>query len=163
SVLKSDDLGPTFVALMKAWYELEKAHGFTNTTRDGLPAHSRPALVSAWIKNGRRTRVGANEKENDKTDRRKFVTQFQEWWRSVQPDWRTLDLNGDWSQKKGERDSFNLRARGTNGLSGVVGSLRWWKEELGNVTDGAEREREMGVWEKAATDAIWVIGQLRDE
>ncbi|KAF8993407.1 hypothetical protein BDZ89DRAFT_972887 [Hymenopellis radicata] len=157
-MLKSDNLGPRYVLLLKAWLALERTHKFDNP-QHGLSSTKRPSMVSAWIKRGRKGMLGTSEKQKVPSVEA-FRIEYGAWWELVQPDWRTRDQFGGWTLR-GPSDTWNdLDVHGANGVAGVVACLRWWGDQIVDMAEDGKKH-EMAVWEKAVIDAAWVMDELR--
>ncbi|KAJ7448729.1 hypothetical protein FB451DRAFT_1053687, partial [Mycena latifolia] len=74
-----------------------------------LSAKGRPPEVAWWIGRGRKQKPTVQ-------DVKKFETQWNAWWRALNPDWRRRDDEGMEMRKEEGGDWTELLVSGTNGM-----------------------------------------------
>lgn len=113
-----------------------------------LPAKSRPAEVSLWMRRRKYTDDAIPHIE-DVSEYRKSWTG---WWMDSQPPWR---LSEQWPLPKEPVENATwgkLSARGQSGLFLVIMSTAWWASSL----QSADHRR---FFDEAVDDVRWVIEQ----
>ena len=90
-----------------------------------LSITSRPAYFDCWMKAHRPLKKGRVPTLNH-DEQLKFLSEFQNWWSSLQPGWRTL-LHSDAFTRTGplHSDWESLSRASPNGVALVVLSLAW--------------------------------------
>ncbi|KAJ3709688.1 hypothetical protein C8R42DRAFT_584982, partial [Lentinula raphanica] len=154
------DLGPQWREVVTTWVEFERVFGWAKTPSHhprAFPALLRPKELSHWIGNCRYERKGS-EPVFDDLSFVEFIDKFWNWWASIQPEWRGLDMGSrpapvscygsDWK---------TLNIHGKNGWLSVLACLKWWGVYIGN--DGGERRQE---WLKAVRDVHVMLTGLVD-
>lgn len=107
----------------------------------GLPAAQRPADVSWWIKCGRADRVVVK-------DASRFATEWDRWWDSINPAWRTRE-NGVLTQG-GAGDWACVWVSGTNGFVNLIEGLLTLRDIL-----------DTDSWAERLRDVSWVLEKAR--
>lgn len=155
--------GPEWLALIKAWTELEQTYGFDSPVSDqfsnscdillttaiqmsGLGAiNVRPPAVQWWV--SRRRRYDRDPPiESSST----FGSAWWVWWDALNPDWRNR-VEGHLERVRmgtGAELWTDLVRPGKNGLLSIVACLWWWGKI--KASDDAE-------WEEAVQDVLWVV------
>ncbi|KAJ7828480.1 hypothetical protein B0H14DRAFT_3718817 [Mycena olivaceomarginata] len=147
------DLGCHYHALVAAWTRMEQAsrfeHGPTNLSPKG-----RPKQVTTWIG---RLRKGTEPVVDDPAT---YAIQWQAWWDSLQPAWRTKDVDRQWlvvgGYGDGGREWGPLYQWGINGVLSIVASLFFW----GRAAHG--NAEFCGRWEAAVGDVVWMFEGMAD-
>ncbi|KAK7043456.1 hypothetical protein R3P38DRAFT_2510527 [Favolaschia claudopus] len=141
------DLGCHYHALIAAWTRLEVASRFENSPTN-LTAKLRPKPVTLWISRNRRT-------EPIVEDPAEYARQWQSWWDSLQPSWRTKGADDRWiagnTYGGGGREWGALYHWGVNGMLSVVASLYFW----GRAIDS--KQEFIITWETAVQDVVWMF------
>lgn len=140
-MLRSQDLGPEWTALIGLWEALE-----TSETPPGalskLSAKGRPECIGAWIQRAR-----APTYRPAIADYKAFASGFEAWWRALQPEWRR---SADGALLRGKGDFVAVRVTGVNGLLSVLAALFFW-----GAASGIQRDS----WLEAVEDVAWVLEQ----
>lgn len=142
---RSIALGSEWDALLSNWIKFELELGFEGRTR--LGAKYRPRVITDWIQWGRSPTFRAEIKNIAS-----FSTEFNTWWTSLQPDWRSNGPNAV-LLRDGE-DWECLRRPGINGLLSVIAGLFFWGcavQKLHNTNV---------AWLEAVDDVSYSITQL---
>ncbi|KAI0653759.1 hypothetical protein C8Q70DRAFT_888267, partial [Cubamyces menziesii] len=138
---KNMNYGGYFKRAVDWWIVFERSHGWVTSTK-GLPTDNRPAEVANWLRIDRRNLnklpAIANEEQ--------YAVQWQQWWRTLQPDWRSVD-NEDRLEQIGEGDWGHLDHPGKNGVLMALLSLMWWRDIATSKT--------LTDWYHAAKDLAW--------
>ncbi|KAJ6568309.1 hypothetical protein DFH09DRAFT_877301, partial [Mycena vulgaris] len=119
--VSQEEVGGRYQELLTAFVELERAYGFENGP-GVLAKKGRPLQVSDWIGRGRKKGPRAIPKVE------KFEVQWWAWWRSIQPAWRKVGVDGRPLRGEGEvygEDWGGLVLPGQNGVLSVVATLYW--------------------------------------
>ncbi|KAJ7160678.1 hypothetical protein C8R43DRAFT_881334 [Mycena crocata] len=162
-VLTDMDLGCHYRALVETWIRLEERFGFDENPRSGLSKAARPTAVTEWIGSGRGLRK-KGPYDAGVTNLDAYAKEWQGWWDSLQPKWRTRLEDGTWERpeeysKKWDWDE--LWFPGQNGCASIVASLYFWgsaKQALGGA--GGWNEKNQSLWEQALHDVVWMIEGL---
>ncbi|KAF8335187.1 hypothetical protein F5887DRAFT_1079268 [Amanita rubescens] len=119
-----------------------------NPVTGKLPTTSRPDEVQAWIRN--------KKKDVPPTvDAQSYGATFMEWWKALQPSWRTRD-NGVLSYKVPADENWSVLGKGGSaGIYTVVVALSWWMV----ASSPADSDSTSPVW-AAVYDVQWVINQI---
>jgi hypothetical protein len=84
-----------------------------------------------------------------------YAIQWQAWWDSLQPAWRTKDVDGQWlvvgGYGDGGREWGPLYQWGINGVLSIVALLFFW----GRAAHG--NAEFCGWWEAAVGDVVWMF------
>jgi hypothetical protein len=154
SDLKKQELGCHFDSLLYALLRLEAAYEFDNPKR-GLMADKRPGEIQQWIRGGRRGRSRTNIViETSKLEG--YATKWQEWWDSMQPDWRKRGVDGRWRIDGEYGYSWDdLDFPGQNGCLSVAAGLYFW----GCALEG-EEGGTLEQWNHAVQDVSWMLEGL---
>ena len=137
-------LGPEWDLLVSKWVSFEESDQLQGTGK--LGTQHRPPIIREWIQRAR-----ASSYNPDIKDVKRFATDFAAWWKSVQPDWRRADSNGNLIRQDG--DWGNIHHSGANGLLSVVAALFFW----GKCVRGTPA---CAAWRKALDDVLFVFEQL---
>ncbi|KAJ6467403.1 hypothetical protein C8R45DRAFT_838460 [Mycena sanguinolenta] len=127
---------------VQLWWDLERSTRFVSPVK-GLGTTKRPDEIHTWIKCARTTKPKIKSMS-------KFVEEWQEWWRLLNPEWRTMCDEVTGMLRADEESLEMLRKPGANGLLSVMIGLKWWRDE-----EGETRE-----WVTAFEDVTWVMGRL---
>ncbi|KAF8137970.1 hypothetical protein K438DRAFT_1638808, partial [Mycena galopus ATCC 62051] len=112
----------------------------------GLGTMNHPEEIHTWIKCARATTPKVKDMD-------KFVEEWREWWRMLNPDWRTIgDEVSDQLIRDEDASLEGLRKPGANGFLSVLIGLKWWRD-----TQGATKE-----WVDALSDVTWVMNRLKE-
>ncbi len=144
-LFRSVALGSEWDALLSRWLQFEQQSQFQGDTR--LGAKNRPGIVGDWIQRAR-----PSEFHFKIQGVRSFNKNFNVWWISLQPDWRTNDPSGVLLRSGG--DWGRLRCPGVNGLLSVLAALFFWGREVQKQPD------ESAAWVAAVDDVYYAIAQL---
>ncbi|KAE9394187.1 hypothetical protein BT96DRAFT_828046, partial [Gymnopus androsaceus JB14] len=113
---------PAWCPLVQKWVCLEVSYRSSQALN--LVALGCPWDVGYWARS-RRASTYSPQRIGNSAD---FSQQFQEWWRSINPDWRKPN-DGPMLQVKGPADLWStIRKPGVNGLYLVLICLWWWAE-----------------------------------
>ncbi|PPQ79593.1 hypothetical protein CVT24_010043 [Panaeolus cyanescens] len=141
---ETEELGSEWVKLVEKWAEFEVKLNHAEMER--LPCDHRPNEVAQWVKRARDTWYPTS------IDAAQYAASFDQWWATLQPDWRLEDgeiqrhlVEGDWS---------DLRRSGKNGLIVVVAALFFWGLHAWND------ETMRALWLDAVRDCDTVISCL---
>ncbi|KAJ7156552.1 hypothetical protein C8R43DRAFT_883837, partial [Mycena crocata] len=148
--MTKEDLGPHFNAVVAAWTRMEAASKY-KAGPTLLPTKGRPVQVTNWINRGQR---GKRHCDTTVADPEAYEQQWQGWWDSLQPGWRTLDGDGCWSKTEyGEqgKEWGALYQWGVNGTLSVLASLYFWGYAV--RSDSTRRL----PWEAAVNDVAWML------
>lgn len=96
--------------------------------------------VSGWVKNAHAVSF------DPALDLKKFVPQWQAWWKAINPKWRLRD---DELVKEGVESWDEMRKPGQNGFLNILICLLWWREALGDA--------DLADWTAAVEDVEWVL------
>ncbi|KAJ7044912.1 hypothetical protein C8F04DRAFT_1250155 [Mycena alexandri] len=144
-------LGPHFNAVLAAWIRVEAASRFEHGPTK-LSAKNRPKQVANWIARARAKSAGTTVH-----DPVAYAKEWQLWWDSLQPEWRTRDEDQGWSVSGGYggdgKEWGPLFHWGVNGVLSVVASLYFW-----GIACADEDSKSM--WESAASDVGWMLEGL---
>ncbi|KAK6966800.1 hypothetical protein R3P38DRAFT_2815716 [Favolaschia claudopus] len=142
------DLGPHFHALVAAWTRMEAASRFEHS-ESNLSPKLRPKQVGAWIAANRR---GTDPLVENPTE---YAAQWQQWWDSLQPSWRSRDAEGRWSISAtyggAGREWGPLYRWGVNGVLSILASLYFWGCAVQSNQD------LLPLWEAAVVDVVWML------
>ncbi|KAJ7673342.1 hypothetical protein DFH06DRAFT_979254, partial [Mycena polygramma] len=145
------NLGAHFNAVLDAWTRIELACSFANPKHDALPKTGRPKQVDKWITAARGRRRADTLVKNPG----QYEQQFWGWWDSLQPKWRSKEVDGSWVVGGAYgKDWDSLSYWGENGLLSVAAALYFW---------GCAVQYEDGLlerWERAVGDTCWVFEGL---
>lgn len=145
-MLTSEDLGPQWHLLLEAWLIFEKERSFNEKAKPWLSSLERPDVVGQWIKQGRCVtwRPDAGGFEN-------FKSEFNSWWRSLQPTWR---VEGGAGLKRDASNNWDrLRCSGINGVLSAIAALFFWAHAgFDNAPSPA--------WDAAVSDVLYALGML---
>lgn len=146
-MLKSQELGSEWTALVKAWEAFEVGEGFAAPLN--LSPTGRPPCISDWIKRARAPsyRPAIPSPEG-------FASLFTEWWRSVQPEWRRSASGG--SLARGSGDLGSVRKPGVNGLLSAIAALFFWGSAPGLTATGRD------AWLEAVGEVSWTVQHLNE-
>lgn len=112
-----------------------------------LPTKHRPVQVSQWIRS----------KKKDVTfvvNPHVYGKQFMQWWRTMQPSWRSEGVENSLVRKTPEGENWEtLRKGGTAGIYVVLMGLSWWVKAQHVVPD-------IDAW-ASVDDLLWVIEQMK--
>ncbi|KAJ7468411.1 hypothetical protein B0H11DRAFT_2305430 [Mycena galericulata] len=151
AAMTRQDLGCHFDGLVAAWTRLEAASKYEQGPTN-LPSKGRPKQVGTWISSARGTRGTADPKVLDPA---KYAVEWQEWWNSLQPEWRKKDADGMWSTTGGYgkdgKEWGPLYQWGVNGTLSLLASLYFWGSAIRGDSD-----LEM-AWEVAVVDVSWML------
>ncbi|KAJ7164854.1 hypothetical protein C8R43DRAFT_833873, partial [Mycena crocata] len=160
-VIRDAKLGPDFCALVGLLIKVEAGYNY-RTMQNGLTPLGRPKEVSSWMGSGRGRRGGVGAlgpvfPTPTSKSPAAFGKTFNEWWRSLQPKWRTGGPDGQLSKDAQLRDHSQskewaaLRSPGANGVFIVVLILFWWGRDIPGP-DSSQR----GDWSNAVEDAAFM-------
>ena len=109
----------------------------------------RPKEIAAWIKSKKKTVTPSIKAD-------KFGAQFMEWWKGMQPEWRS-DSDGMLIQDTppGE-DWVSVNKGGSAGMYFVVVSLSWWV-----MAEGTGADNSLNAW-SAVADISWWFREMRN-
>lgn len=139
-------LGSEWDALLSNWVKFEEASGYQDGLR--LGTKNRPRAIADWIQNARKPTFRPEIKNIGS-----FSVQFNAWWTSLQPDWRT---NGpDTVLLRDGEDWECLRRPGLNGLLSVIAALFFWGRAMQKLPADAG-----ATWLEAVDDVSYSIAQL---
>lgn len=144
--LQSVALGLEWDALLASWFAFEQGSGFEGSVR--LGTRSRPRVVGEWIKYAR-TDTFRHEIKNVSS----FANEFNTWWASLQPAWRTDDASRVLRRDDGDWEC--LRRPGLNGLLSILAGLFFWGCAVQKSTATAR-----SAWLDAVDDVSYSIAQL---
>lgn len=130
---------------MPGWYSRRDATS-TKKKKPWLSSSGRPEVVGQWIKRGRSTTWRPDAGTCDK-----FESEFNTWWRSLQPSWRIGDGAG--LRRDDGQDWDVLRCSGVNGVLSAIAGLFFWAH---NSFDGAPTP----VWDAAVADVLYAVEML---
>ncbi|KAF7982531.1 hypothetical protein HWV62_28154 [Athelia sp. TMB] len=141
-------------SLLVKWVDLERQLGFPIKGRGKaqmLSVTNRPTQIGVWINANRPWNkippIGPGASED-------YSTSWWLWWRSLQPEWRRLDLSCDLRGHGGSDWNWDESRKGSqNGFSIVILSLGWWFAGL---------KTAKGKWGcgSAMKDVEWVLDQM---
>ncbi|KAJ3765038.1 hypothetical protein FB446DRAFT_655801 [Lentinula raphanica] len=149
------DRAPCWRDTVEHWFLLESSFGFSKRGK-GLPTASRPAAVGNWIKSYR----------NERTDNipkgvggwKGFGTELLQWWRTMNPAWRTPSPDGTFYHSTEERGDWGaLDVQGANGFLSVLGCLIWWHQRAAEASMIDDR------WFIMNQDLDWVLKEQLKE
>lgn len=153
----STHLGTSWACVLHALVNLEADHGFQNSKASLPNVGNRPPAISLWIKNARVRSPAIS-------DVSVYETQWWRWWRALQPDWRSLSTTEgpisavDSLMESLNRPSFGgsfalLDCHGSNGFLSVVGSLRFWGDEVHSQFE--KNSKNSKKWLEHASAESW--------
>ncbi|KAJ7887728.1 hypothetical protein B0H13DRAFT_1627396, partial [Mycena leptocephala] len=152
--LSTQDLGCHYTALLAALVKLETVFGFDEETYGALPSEGRPVQLHDWIRTG----CTRSKKIPVVLDVAKYADEWQGWWDSLQPEWRTKTRNGKWmvggdASYGGNTEWGVLDRPGPNGCLSVVASLYFW-----GVCEQPAAVKER--WMDSVQDVSWILEGL---
>ncbi|KAJ6448431.1 hypothetical protein C8R45DRAFT_947961 [Mycena sanguinolenta] len=105
---------------VQLWWDLERSTRFVSPVK-GLGTTKRPDEIHTWIKGARTIKPKIKSMS-------KFVEEWQEWWRLLNPEWRTMGDEVTGMIRADEESLEMLRKPGANGFLSVhqqnLGGLR---------------------------------------
>ncbi|PPQ85713.1 hypothetical protein CVT26_006169, partial [Gymnopilus dilepis] len=124
----SRDLGTGWHQLVEAWLNFERTMHYKE--KGCLGTSGRPWVIKEWIRHHRSTSWLPQI-----SDTAAYGAGFNEWWTSLQPEWRIDDdggilfddIEGDWTE---------MNRPGLNGLVSVVTALFFWGAALEGASNG---------------------------
>ena len=145
-LLQSVALGSEWDMLLTNWVAFE--HGSADRSTARLGAQSRPQAVTDWI---RRARLNTYSPQINSVA--VFAKEFNTWWASLQPTWRTERGRGV-LRRDGE-DWECLRCSGINGLLSVLAALFFW-----GCAVQKSKAATKSAWLRAVDDVSYSMTQL---
>ncbi|KAI0054991.1 hypothetical protein BV25DRAFT_1784505, partial [Artomyces pyxidatus] len=112
----------------------------------------RPAFVSDWI---RYARPWSGDLWATPFDFNASSDEWWAWWASLQPDGRSRDGAGVFSQDAENLEWDRVRVGGKNGVLSVMAALTWW----GRAASRSEDPAHLAEWTRAAVEASWAMEQ----
>lgn len=139
------DLGMEWKDLVSSWASFEEKSLNTKVRR--LSAAGRPEVVGMWISRRRATTFQPNISSLED-----YESEFNGWWKSLQPNWRISNDKVDKALSQGDWDC--LKFPGINGVISVVVALFYW----GLASQGKMAHRK--AWLTAVEDCATVFSLL---
>lgn len=135
TMLRSEELGPTWLHLVSLWEVFERKHDFKPA--DGRPKLSstcQPSCIGEWMKNARRPswRPVVNEKISFNSQ---FEADFSAWWAILLPEKSTASC---------------IAKPGVNGLLSIVAALFFWGSSGG----------QSSAWAKSLKNVVEALTEL---
>ncbi|KAJ7669152.1 hypothetical protein B0H17DRAFT_949290 [Mycena rosella] len=148
------DLGCHYVSVLAALVRLEKAARFEVKEGDcnRLPTTKQPKQISEWVRVGHSTKM---KKMAVIKSVSKYGEEWDMWWNSIQPSWRTRDQegNGEYGTNWEQLDCSSV-----NGCLSAVGGLYFWGVA---ARASAASAADVQQWDNAVQNVVWVFESLR--
>ncbi|KAI0057945.1 hypothetical protein BV25DRAFT_1764714, partial [Artomyces pyxidatus] len=149
--MKALSLGETWERCVSAYVHVERVAGFlVSCYGPFLTAKDRPAFVSDWIKYAR---PWGGELWSTPFDFKVFPGEWWAWWAHLQPDGRSRNAAGVFSQDVEGLEWDRLRIGGRNGVLSVMAGLAWW----GRAASRSQDPAHLAEWMRAAAEASWAM------
>ena len=134
-MLRSEELGPTWLHLVSLWEVFEQKHDFKPADEwPKLSSTCRPSCIGEWMKNARRPswRLVVNEKISFNSQ---FEADFSAWWAILLP---------------GKSTASCIAKPGVNGLLSIITALFFWGSSSG----------QSSAWAKSLENVVEALTEL---
>jgi hypothetical protein len=127
---------------------------FTQTNEHKLCIISRPLFFDWWMKAHRPLKNGITPSLND-DELNNFFSQFQTWWSSLQPSWRTMLHTEPFTKDSpADTDWSDLCCAGPNGINLIILSFAWLSKYF------RSGHSQFPSFLAYIDDTTWVFGQI---
>ena len=144
-LFRSTSLGPEWDELVAGWLHFERTTEFMGVSK--LGHQNRPPAIGDWIQRARSPTFHPNI-----VDLGTYSSNFDAWWRSVQPYWR-MDPYSNRLLRDGD-DFERIRLIGPNGLVSVIAALFFWGHKIQGST------ARKSIWKERLGDVAYIIAHL---
>ena len=148
-LFRSTSLGPEWDELVAGWLHFERTTEFMGVSK--LGHQNRPPAIGDWIQRARSPTFHPNI-----VDLGTYSSNFDAWWRSLQPVWRVDGATNLLRRREG--DWTHLQCSGINGLLSVVAGLFFWGCAV-QCNTAASKSLKL-KWMQSLEDILYVFTQL---